>query len=188
MNKILHGPYGSAWAYCVVLDSSMGNMGWHRADDEDSALAKAHRDVERFSIGPSRGVPVVDRVEPPVCEPKTGAAKDDAAGPLTDGVYQAEGVELRFGGACPVQGDGEVDGRAAYYRARGGGWSLDVELSDNESWTYGGAPYAWPDGGWLHRDESIANIETAVAAFRSRIRVDELAAHDTALADPRPPS
>lgn len=91
----------------------------------------------------------------------------------TCGSYIAPGVEVYFYGACPVQGDGEIDGRPCYYRSRGEGWSLSVAASpdadplDDDAWVYTEQPYIWPEGGWVHRDVSRACIEKAVAAYRA---------------------
>lgn len=50
----------------------------------------------------------------------------DVTGGDTDGVAAGEGYEVTFGGGCPVQGDGVVDGFPCYYRSRGAGWSFSV--------------------------------------------------------------
>lgn len=75
--------------------------------------------------------------------------------------------ELEFGGACPVQGDGKVDGLDAYYRARGTGWSFELtDSSGNVAWSYdSGRVYHFPDGGWLHYSVSQRNIERAVELY-----------------------
>jgi len=173
-NKILHGPYGDAWAYFVEMPNFQFSGGWHRAENEAEALEKGKLELARWNQ--DLDAPV-DRVEVPVRAPRIGSTSGrDASGHLTDGEYVErlyyggdECARIEFSGACPVQGVGTVDGRQVYYRARGSGWSLSVELSDEEEWTYTEAPYAWPDGGWLHRDESMANIKKAVAAFRTRM-------------------
>ena len=173
--KILHGPYGDAWAWNVDLGEGHFTRGWHVAESESVAIEKAREEISRWRKNPDDAV--VDRVQPPLRHPKTGAADNDADGHLTDGEYidpgGSERASVPFSGACPVQGEGFVDGLACYYRARGNGWSLDVTLSDNECWTYGESDYAWPDGGWIHRDESSANIGKAVTAFRARMRGTE---------------
>lgn len=160
-NQIEHGPYGDAWAYRITVNNSMGCMGWHRAKDEKDALEQAHSDIDKFGLGAYDGDAQVERVEVGARSPRTDSHH-------THGTYVAEGVEIPFGGACPVQGEGVLDGLDVYYRARGSGWSLTVTISENENWTFAQSPYAWPDGGWLHREESITNICTAVEAFRAR--------------------
>lgn len=96
----------------------------------------------------------------------------------TDGYYADEGVEITFYGACPVQGDGEVDGMPCYYRSRGEGWQFHVASSpdgdplDDDAWFYEEAPYFWPAGGWVHRDTSIECIKKAVAEYRNQKDTD----------------
>lgn len=171
--KVLHGPYGDAWAVKVDLgEGCYGKLsGWHRAKDEADAMEEARKELAFWKVDEDDAV--FDRVTPPLTVPQAGSNDEDESGLTTDGVYVADGVEIPFCGACPVQGSGELDGCEVYYRARGSGWSLDVELSDNETWTYSEHAYAWPDGGWLHRDESEKNIEKAVSVFRARFGPQE---------------
>jgi hypothetical protein len=171
--KILHGPYGEGWAWNVDLGPGCFVRGWHAAKSETEAMEKAREEIGKWNRDPAEAI--VDRVEPPLKPPKMGTTDDDE-GYGTDGQYaetnmagEPSGTQISFSGACPVQGTGDVDGYEAYYRARGNGWSLDITLSENECWTYGEADYAWPDGGWIHRDQSIENIERAVTAFRARM-------------------
>lgn len=162
---ILHGPYGDEWAWS--LDMGPLGMGWHHAETEEKALEAARAQIQKWSRDPAEAI--VDRVDVPVQPPRRGGMHD------TDGQYtehkngEATGTSIDFGGAVPVQGDGEVDGYEAYYRARGSGWSLTVTLSENETWTYAENDYAWPDGGWIHHEVSEENIERAIAAFRARL-------------------
>jgi hypothetical protein len=95
----------------------------------------------------------------------------------TDGVAVGEGYEVPFGGACPVQGYGEVDGHPCYYRARGKGWSLDVYPKGADPYNDLGAAslfehaegcYIWPAGGYVRPELSCENIARAVAKFRAR--------------------
>lgn len=101
---------------------------------------------------------------------KTGTL-DETAGGLFE-----EGIDVVFSGACPVQGEGTVDGREVYYRSRGIGWEFSVapEGSDDAlgpgCWEYAEAPYHWPDGGWVHADVSRACIRRAVAQWRAEGR------------------
>jgi hypothetical protein len=87
-----------------------------------------------------------------------------------------EGYSLDVGGACPVQGYGEVDGFPAYFRARGESWSLEILPlgADPRDWE---ADAIWRTGGehdgdefsasWLEGQVSAAYIAQAVAAWRS---------------------
>lgn len=101
----------------------------------------------------------------------------DVTGGDTHGVAAGEGYEVAFGGACPVQGDGVIDGYPCYYRSRGSGWSLDVypvgtdtysDLDAKPIWEHAETCYLWPDGGWVSAARSVACIERAVALFRAR--------------------
>lgn len=106
-----------------------------------------------------------------------------AQGELVD-----DGIDIQFGGACPVQGDGTVDGRVMYYRSRGSGWELSIAKEgkrmreplegffpdspalDEEAWVFAEHPYHWPDGGWVHADVSRECIRRAVAKWRAEGR------------------
>lgn len=83
----------------------------------------------------------------------------------TSGSIHEDGIDIEWGGACPVQGEGEIDGHECYYRARGEWWSLDLG-EDGELFSYSERAYCWPQGGWVHRDESESNIRKAVAKWR----------------------
>lgn len=118
------------------------------------------------------GVSFVEH-DDPKREPRLGDFAD------THGRIDDDGIEIEFGGAVPVQGNGEVDRHTCYYRSRGRGWSFAVwargvtlHQIDHEGtepiFEYGEDPYAFPDGGWVHREESIDNIRRAVVLFRAR--------------------
>jgi len=96
------------------------------------------------------------------------------------GHYLEEGVDVPFGGACPVQGEGTLDGHPVYYRSRGTSWSFEV-WEKGTPWTNclpEGDPifccveskYEWPNAGWIEASESMANIKKAVELFRSGVR------------------
>ena len=81
------------------------------------------------------------------------------------------GLEIEFSGACPIQGDGTLRGRAVYYRSRGSGWQFYV-ATDNSSdvfadgaWLYARDPYYWPDGGWVAAHVSERCIREATVAW-----------------------
>ena len=87
----------------------------------------------------------------------------------TIGVVCENGIDIEFEGACPVRGEGEVDGHPCYYRSRGTGWSFEVYDRDGTTviWDYcSGVVYHFPDGGWVHADVSRENIREAVKRFR----------------------
>lgn len=163
---VLYGPYGDGYAWKITGIPGFDHFGWKRAANEEEARERSRDDARRWTRADAEVI--YDKVDVPLQAPKCGGNNDDGQGFTTDGAADIEGVELSFHGACPVQGEGVVDGYEAYYRARGEGWSLTVTLSEQEVWVFGEQPYAFPDGGWLHRDESIANISRAVAAFRAR--------------------
>lgn len=90
----------------------------------------------------------------------TGAYDED------HGLVADDGIKVEWGGACPIQGEGSVDGRTIYYRARGSGWRIDIAEGSQSEFTYGESEYIWPDGGWLNAAESERNIRLGVAKWR----------------------
>lgn len=103
----------------------------------------------------------------PVKTGKVDAFKE-AQGELAE-----DGIDIQFGGACPVQGDGTVDGRVVYYRSRGTGWQFSVapegstDALGTDCWEHAEDKYHWPDGGWVHADVSRECIRRAVSMWRS---------------------
>ena len=97
----------------------------------------------------------------------------------TKGALSEDGLEVEWGGACPVQGFGTIDGYPCYYRSRGESWSFDIfppgtdlsvdaDLSVDPIWSHEADPYIWPDGGWVSSDVSAACIRNAAALFRAQ--------------------
>lgn len=90
----------------------------------------------------------------------------------TCGSVDDDGIDIQFSGACPVQGEGTVDGREVYYRSRGEGWQFHVaapgseDALGDEAWEYTEHPYFFPDGGWVDASVSRACIRKAVAKWR----------------------
>lgn len=90
----------------------------------------------------------------------------------TCGSIDEPGLSIAWSGMCPVQGDGDVDGRVCYYRSRGDGWQFSVAApgSDDaladDAWEYAEDPYIWPAGGYVAAAVSERCIRKAVAAFR----------------------
>lgn len=140
---------------------------------ERGAIARVEEGVRKLGIDPAvLPAIVVEHHEerkrrPPIAEivVETGCE------------FEQDGVSTYYGGACPVQGQGLIDGHPFYYRARGRGWDLDVfeqhEVLDEDLWpdpifSYRERPYAHPDGGWLQASESKLNILKAAEAFRAR--------------------
>jgi len=152
-----------------VLNQAYG--GSHRYESIPRAAVELGAHLHAWGVMTTGlGISFVEH-EDPKREPQT-ASLDTTIGSIGD-----DGIEIDFGGACPVQGMGEVDGHTCYYRSRGRGWQFMVwakgvtEHQINKHgaepiFEYDEDPYAFPDGGWLHRDESIANIRRAVTKFR----------------------
>lgn len=83
----------------------------------------------------------------------------------------APGVELmELYGYCPVQGEGTIDGKSFYFRARGSHWSLGIggEPVGEPEWyydePYGNGPF---DAGWMPLDEAIAFIKAGAERYRT---------------------
>lgn len=74
-----------------------------------------------------------------------------------------------IGGNCPVQAEGEVDGKPFYFRARGEHWSIGIGGDDvvlTPEWymeeKYPGGQFA---AGWMTEEEAVAFINKAVAKY-----------------------
>lgn len=94
----------------------------------------------------------------------------------TAGLLDAEGIFMRWGGACPVQGEGVIDGHPVYYRSRGEWWSADFfapgtdisdELDGEVVFAAEHHDYISYDGGWITADESRRNLVQATKEFRA---------------------
>ncbi len=90
---------------------------------------------------------------------------------------QGDGWSGEIGGNCPVQGDGLVDGKPWYFRARGTAWSFEVAddpLCPDANWVSAfGEPgiefeqdYDGGDAGWMEDAVAWGLIEAAIARFR----------------------
>lgn len=93
-----------------------------------------------------------------------------------------DGWSGTIGGACPLQGDGNVDGLPWYFRARGGSWSFSVAATPDGdpvaagfrdappgSWyvdgdAEGDGAYA---GSWMPYSEGWQHIEASIAEWRA---------------------
>lgn len=82
-----------------------------------------------------------------------------------------------LGGNCPVQGDGVVDGRPWYFRARGEGVEFSVAyepdgdaVNAGMGWEPGFSIWVaigpWPDAGWISDAEAEEFIARGVALYR----------------------
>jgi hypothetical protein len=77
-------------------------------------------------------------------------------------------IEIRYlGGNCPVQGEGTINGKKFYFRARGEHWSLGVGADPvGEPEWYHEKPYGvWPDAGWMPLDEAEDFLRTAADRY-----------------------
>ena len=171
-------PYGDGvWiqAHCAGDDVAIYNAlvgGPRRYKDTATAMFKIGAELSRYEpLMSFVNVEVIQHVEPKPA-PKISEGIEETAGQIHEG-----DIEITFGGACPIQGDGVVDGLVVYYRARATGWSLqffpagtdvDAHPWPDQIFEYREEPYAFPDGGWLHADESESNIRKAVAAMRDQ--------------------
>lgn len=93
---------------------------------------------------------------------------DGTAGEVCGDVAGVE-IQIDFGGACPVQGEGHIwtspdaEPVTVCYRSRGEHW--DVEIGD---WYHCERPYLWPQGGWVPAAVSERCIRNAVAKWRGK--------------------
>ncbi len=79
-------------------------------------------------------------------------------------------IEIAWlGGNCPVQAEGQINGKEFYFRARYNSWSLRIGGSDvvmNPEWSheedYGYSPFA---AGWMTEDEARAFIAQAARKY-----------------------
>jgi len=77
-----------------------------------------------------------------------------------------------LGGNCPVQGEGAIDGKPFYFRARGNHWSLGIGGEDglsNPEWTHrepwGCEPF---EAGWMSIETAVKMINRGAALYRLR--------------------
>lgn len=186
----LFGLAESEWRWCTLGRQKVQTRGdaelavrntWDaevEADDDVRLVVSSVHDFDDLT----RALVELDLELPPI-------AKAHAD---TSGCYQAEGVLVHFSGHAPVQGVGVVDGKALYYRSRGGGWSVEIgDLASTlieglahedvaellsppspgsfiDDWIHGEQRYVWPDGGWVDAATSIACIAKAIEKWRAR--------------------
>lgn len=80
----------------------------------------------------------------------------------------------RLFGACPVQGEGEVDGASWYFRARGEGWSFEItpdtdELENRTTIEFAGVTAGGPySASWMMPRHAWSLIKSSIAEFRRR--------------------
>lgn len=91
---------------------------------------------------------------------------------------EADGFDgVSWGGWCPVQGFGWVDGCAIYFRARGSAWRLEIgrgpalcdyEMPAHVAWTLRAEYGEFPDAGWMDDAHVRSCILVAIAVWRAR--------------------
>ena len=93
------------------------------------------------------------------------------------------GLDGMVGGACPVQGEGTVDGLPWYFRARSGEWTFSIAARPDgdpvEVRSGGGPGWRWSgdddDEGWMPSKVAARIIRQCVAEFRD---ADQRAQHE----------
>ena len=92
---------------------------------------------------------------------------------VDDIVSEVLGVVIAsLGGNCPVQGEGTIDGKPFYFRARGEHWSIGIGGEDglyNLEWTHeepwGCEPFS---AGWMSQRTARRMINRGAALYRLR--------------------
>lgn len=86
--------------------------------------------------------------------------------------FEATGASMdRIGGNCPVQANGDVDGKRFYFRARGDEWQFHVADTDDEIFNnplfYIERGYGTGfDAGWMPQHEAVHFIIEAIGEYR----------------------
>lgn len=90
---------------------------------------------------------------------------------------ECKGIKVdTFGGSCPVQVEGTIDGLPFYFRARGASWSMSIaqDKDGDPVETFGGGPGwfyeepfgVWPDAGYMPDDDVRKAIVGSVKRWR----------------------
>lgn len=87
-----------------------------------------------------------------------------------------DGLVIDVSGACPVQGEGSLDGHPLYFRARHDGWSFCVAASlDGDPVDVGFGSPGWylegsygldEEASWMPASDSMKIVEACVARIR----------------------
>lgn len=73
-----------------------------------------------------------------------------------------------LGGNCPVQGEGTINGKPFYFRARGESWSLGIGGADpcgDAEWEHRAWFGQWPDAGWMTTEEAEGFLRAAASRY-----------------------
>ncbi len=99
--------------------------------------------------------------------------------PTPNGTLSGDGWRGEFAGMCPVQGEGEVDGRPFYFRARGEHWELsvahaggdpvEVSIGCADGFSYSEPYGTWPEAGWMSEPHVMRAMTKAVGIFRASL-------------------
>lgn len=104
------------------------------------------------------------------------------------------GAELTmFGGNCPVQAEGKVDGNYFYFRARGDEWQFHVARTNEEIFSkpifYKEQEFGTGfDASWMDAETALDFITESIAEYRAkaieaRQGGDECSVHESAVAE-----
>lgn len=73
-----------------------------------------------------------------------------------------------YGGNCPVQAEGTVNGKPFYFRARGEHWSMRIGGADvigDPEWRHEQEYGPWPEAGWMEWSEAEAFLRAAAQRY-----------------------
>ena len=86
-----------------------------------------------------------------------------------------------LGGYCPVQGEGTVNGKPFYFRARGEWWRIGIggEPIGSPEWDCGARFGQWPDAGWMTEEEAKGFIEKAARRYADGLPGGDIAEWDS---------
>lgn len=110
---------------------------------------------------------------PPGAREQICAALDDMNVTINE-----DGIDIHMYGACPMQGEGTVDGLPVYFRARGASWKLEISaevdgdavgvgFGEAPGWIMGADYGSWPDAGWITGAHARQCFMAAVASWRA---------------------
>ncbi len=87
---------------------------------------------------------------------------------MTESTKMPAAIVIEYlGGNCPVQGEGTIDGKPFYFRARGDCWRLGIggDPVVSPEWEYGEDYGTWPDAGWMTAEEAEQFLRQAAKRF-----------------------
>jgi hypothetical protein len=94
-------------------------------------------------------------------------------GPAAVEAFNATGGTLdTFGGNCPVQAEGTIDGQRFYFRARGEHWEFwvgaEADWFTDRAWLIEQDYGTFPDAGWMPQHEALGFIVEGIGAYRQQ--------------------